>query len=150
MSAITIQLDAREALSLLNRLRNRIPQVERRYLEQAGRLTVREMKARAPVRTGRLRQSIRAIIRMGGVEVSPHVPYWVYVERGVRPHMVFPRRPRGVLAFQTEGGETVFARHVRHPGFLGRFFVRDTQVAVRPRLRLLLHDIIHRELKRHV
>jgi hypothetical protein len=150
MSAITIQLDIKEALSLLNRLQSRIPQVERQYLEQAGRLTVREMKVRAPVRTGRLRQSIRAIIRMRSVEVSPHVPYRVYVEKGVRPHAVLPKRPGGVLAFQTKEGETVFTRRIRHPGFPGRFFVRDTQMAVRPRLRLLLQDIIRGELKRHV
>jgi hypothetical protein len=148
MPAITIRVDTREALSLLNRLRTRIPQVKRRYLTEAGRLTVREMKARAPVRTGRLRRSIRAIIRRQTIEVSPHVPYWIYVEKGVKPHIILPKRAGGVLAFETEEGETVFARYVRHPGFPGRFFVRATRRAVRPRLRSLLRRIIREELRR--
>ena len=148
MSAITIRVDTGEARRLLERVRGRIPQARRRYLQEAGRLTVREMRARAPVRTGRLRRSIRAIIRRQGVEVSPHVPYWVYVEKGVKPHMIYPKQPGGVLVWETGEGETVFARYVRHPGFLGRFFVRATRLAVRPRLQSLLRRIVRQELKR--
>ena len=93
----------------------------------AGRLA-EEMRERAPVRTGRLRDSIR-VARIGRFRlVGPTVPYAPYVEFGTRPHVIRPRRARA-LRFEVEG-RTVFAMYVRHPGFRGRFFVRRSVEAV--------------------
>ena len=87
-----------------------------------------ETRTRAPVRTGRLRDSIR-VVRVGQARfVGPTVPYAPYVEFGVRLHMIRPCRAR-TLRFEV-GGRTVFATYVRHPGFSGRFFVRRSVEAV--------------------
>jgi hypothetical protein len=53
-------------------------------------------------------------IRLGNPQVYARI-----LELGGRtaPHLIRPRRPGGVLRFQ-RGGETVFARLVRHPGSL--------------------------------
>lgn len=42
-------------------------------------------------------------------------PQSEFTEKGTRPHRIVPRRIGGVLVF-TVSGETVFARHVNHPG----------------------------------
>jgi len=93
----------------------------------AGRLA-EEMRERAPVRTGRLRDSIR-VVRVGQVRlVGPTVPYALFVEFGTHPHIIRPHRARA-LRFEVEG-RTVFAMYVRHPGFRGRFFIRRSVEAV--------------------
>jgi len=98
------------------------------FLDRVADRLAEEMRERAPVRTGRLRDSIK-VVRIGQVRfVGPTVPYAPYVEFGTRPHIIRPRRARA-LRFEMEG-RTVFAMYVRHPGFRGRFFVRRSIKAV--------------------
>jgi len=73
-----------------------------------------EMIMNAPVRTGAYRASIMKRVRGLDAQVGPTVPYWVYVEKGTRPHMIFPVNA-SVLHF-TVGGQDVFTRYVFHPG----------------------------------
>ncbi|MDQ0962061.1 hypothetical protein QFZ66_005939 [Streptomyces sp. B4I13] len=49
-----------------------------------------------------------------GVIVCDH-PAVRFVLDGTRPHLIRPRRPKGVLRFEV-GGHVVFTRLVRHPG----------------------------------
>lgn len=49
-----------------------------------------------------------------------------YLEFGTRPHVIEPRDPDGVLAFEIDG-KTVFAKKVLHPGTKPLGFVRMTQ-----------------------
>lgn len=49
-----------------------------------------------------------------GVIVCDH-PAVRYVLDGTRPHLIRPRRPKGVLRFEVDG-RVVFTRLVRHPG----------------------------------
>lgn len=51
---------------------------------KAGRLVVAEARRRAPVRTGRLRNSIRAKVTAAEVVVGSDVPYAVYQDQGTR------------------------------------------------------------------
>jgi len=98
------------------------------FLDRLADRLAEEMRERAPVRTGRLRDSIR-VVRIGQVRfVGPTVSYAPYVEFGTRPHIIRPRRARA-LRFEVEG-RTVFAMYARHPGFRGRFFVRESLEAV--------------------
>lgn len=84
-------------------------------------------------RTGRLTQSIRAeqvqgsfaegfTINMisGGLRVS----YAAHIEYGTRPHTIRPREGNRALRF-TVGGQTRFARSVRHPGTRAYSFMRN-------------------------
>lgn len=78
-------------------------------------------RALAPVRTGRLKASIKPdpVRRVGpwSIEtgVSALAPYAAPVHEGARPHVIRPRHARA-LHLEPEGGRVVFARKVNHPG----------------------------------
>ena len=87
---------------------------------------VNRAKVLAPVRTGRLRSSIRAeepriFSLRGSVKVGSDLEYAAFVNDGTRPHIIRPRRAQ-VLRF-TVGGRTVFAKVVHHPGTRARPFL---------------------------
>lgn len=78
-------------------------------------------KVLAPVDFGTLEGSISTDITNDGrfsvmeAEIGPTVDYGDDVEYGTGPHIIRPKTPGGMLAFQV-GGQTVFARQVNHPG----------------------------------
>ena len=88
-----------------------------RNMERRVRRVEAEAIRRAP---GSVKQGIRVRIERGpggefrGRVISTH-PASIYLVNGTRPHMIFPRRPGGVLRF-TVGGRVVYARYVSHPG----------------------------------
>jgi hypothetical protein len=88
-----------------------------RNMERRVRRVEAEAINRAP---GSMGNTIRASIQRGpggefrGV-ISVRHPAAIHVINGTRPHMIFPRRPGGVLRF-TVGGRVVYARYVNHPG----------------------------------
>lgn len=91
----------------------------RSELREASRQVVQRAKVLAPVRTGRLRSSIRAeppriFSLRGSVTVGSDLEYAGYVNDGTAPHVIRPRRRRA-LRFIV-GGRVVFARRVNHPG----------------------------------
>lgn len=82
--------------------------------------TAKLMRPQVPVKTGRLRKSIRrrnATQRKATV-VAHHTAY--FVDKGPVTHRIQPKRSR-MLRFEA-GGRTVFAKSVRHPGYRGRPF----------------------------
>lgn len=96
-------------------------------VDKAAAIVMEEMKKAAPVRTGRLRESIRI------EEISPlhhdvvaggqEAPYVLFVAFGTRPHIIEPVRAKA-LHFITDEGEEVFAKRVMHPGYAGYPFHR--------------------------
>jgi len=90
-----------------------------------------EARSRAPVKTGKLRQSID--ITMDGpltASVGPSVPYGSYQEfgtatRGEFPGPMYEIRPvrASKLAFKIDG-EWVFTTLVKHPGIKARPYMR--------------------------
>ncbi len=106
---------------------------------QLARLFAEEARRRAPVRTGRLRDSI-ILRRAGEAEyvVEATAPYAGYVEYGSRPHTIEPRRARA-LRIAAEG-EVVFARRVRHPGSAPRPFWRPALERVEAEARRVLAE----------
>lgn len=97
-----------------------------RNMERRVRRVEAEAINRAP---GSVGQGIRVSIQRGpggdfrGVIRSTH-PASIYLVNGTRPHMIFPRRPGGVLRF-TVGGRVVYARYVNHPGTKPNDFLRQ-------------------------
>lgn len=83
------------------------------------------MREKAPRKTGRLRKSIRKVVRGYEAYVFPTAPYAAYVEFGTRPHIIRPVRAKA-LRFETRTGEIVFTRLVRHPGTKPKRFIRET------------------------
>lgn len=107
-----IRLDRAE----LNRV---ITNASRTELREASRQVVNRAKVLAPVRTGRLRASIRAeppriFSLRGSVTIGSDLEYAAMVNDGTSPHIIRPRRAQA-LRF-TVGGRVVYAKLVRHPG----------------------------------
>jgi len=121
------------------------PEILRQFQQEGSRLVMEEMRRVVPVRRGFLRESITAAFSPDGFIVYPTAKYAEFVEKGIGPHTIFPVRAK-VLRFETVWGEVIFARHVKHPGFPGRFFVKRTLEAVKYNLRQLLQDIVERVL----
>ena len=85
-----------------------------KFLEESAKVVYQEVRERAPVRTGKLRESL-ALIKVSDLHyvVGSPLEYAVYAEKGTRPHIIRPRRARA-LRFMV-GGETVFAARVVQP-----------------------------------
>ena len=67
-------------------------------VEKAANIIKRHVWYYAPERTGALRRSIEVeVIPPSGAVVVVGVEYAPYVEAGTRPHMIYPRKPGGVL-----------------------------------------------------
>lgn len=81
-----------------------------------------DMEARAPVRTGRMRQSIEIKVMNEGVRIGPTTDYAAYVEYGTKPHEIRPKNKKA-LRFRM-GNTLVFAKKVNHPGTKAQPFVR--------------------------
>jgi hypothetical protein len=108
-----------------------------RMLRLPGGLVYRNMERRVRrveaeairLAPGSMKLGIRVSIQRGpdgdfrGVIRSTH-PASIYVLNGTRPHMIFPRRPGGVLRF-TVGGRVVYARYVNHPGTKAQPFLQQ-------------------------
>lgn len=95
-----------------------------------GKADVQEMRARVPVRTGRLRRSFRVTSVTGKrVRVGGHFTAY-FVDAGPVPHTITAKRADRLI-FKA-GGRTIFARKVHHRGYRARpFRVRAAQEAMR-------------------
>jgi HK97 gp10 family phage protein len=108
-----------------------------KVLKDAAAQIQAEAQVRAPMATGRLKESIG--VRFTSpmeVTIGPTVPYARYMEfgtgsRGEFPGPMYVIRPRNakVLAFRV-AGRKVFAKVVHHPGVKARPYMRPAFEAV--------------------
>jgi hypothetical protein len=85
-----------------------------------GRASITAGRPMVPVRTGRLRRSMRILsATQKKTRVGAHYTAY-FVDKGPKPHDIFPKTAKG-LVFQGRHG-TVFARMVHHRGYRGRPF----------------------------
>lgn len=105
-------------------------------------------KRRAPVDTGRLRNSITFELAPDGLSatIGTNVEYAPAVEFGSKPHVIRPRNKR-VLRFKV-GGKFVFARAVNHPGGPAQPFLFPAFEEERPMFRRRLEDAIEQAGRR--
>jgi len=120
--SVAVSIDKEAVDEILRKCELFYPWFSGKFLRKSGERIAELMREKAPVRTGRLRQSITVRLDTEKVTVGPTVSYAPYVEYGTKPHIIRPVRAKA-LAFEV-GGTTVFAKLVRHPGFAGRFFAR--------------------------
>lgn len=87
-------------------------------------------KQMAPVKFGRLRQSITVTTKDLTGEVAVNVEYAGAVEFGSKPHIIRPRRKKALafkpgagFRFWDEGGRVV-VKYVKHPGTKAQPFLR--------------------------
>lgn len=137
---IEFQVDLAGFEAWRSRVESAVPRIFDELLERGGNLIASVMREKAPVKTGFLRDSIVTRRAPDTVSVGPTASYASFVEFGTRPHIIYPVTAN-VLAFEV-GGKTVFAKHVNHPGFPGRFFVRGTSEEVWPRIQSLAEEMI--------
>lgn len=90
----------------------------RRSMQRRTKRVAALARATAPVKSGRLKRSIKSTMKGSTGQVSvggPGVPYASPVIFGARPHIIRPKKKGGMLRFES-GGRVVFARQVNHPG----------------------------------
>jgi Bacteriophage HK97-gp10, putative tail-component len=114
-----IRLDRAE----LNRT---LTNASRTELREASRQVVNRARVLAPVRTGRLRSSIRAeppriFSLRGSVTVGSDLEYAAHVNDGTRAHKITAKNAKA-LRFHI-GGKLVFVKSVNHPGTKGTKFL---------------------------
>lgn len=118
--------DYKELTSLRDRLVNARRTIRRAVMsdmDKAAEDVKMKMRELAPVDTGHLRDRI-AIVKIGErYTIGPvGVDYAAAQEYGAKPHVIVAS-PGKVLIFQA-GGETRFAKSVKHPGNKAQPYIR--------------------------
>jgi len=138
---------------LLSWLRSRGKAVEvyrEELLYRSELILTGELKKTAP---GGIKETVTSLIMGNVVRVWPTHPAAGYVERGTRAHIIRPREkqalrfaviaPGGIMA----GGMYIFAKVVHHPGFPGRFFIREAAEKAKPRIVALVRELWERAMR---
>lgn len=81
-----------------------------------------DMRRDCPVKTGKLRESIRTLGNQIWVGGLANAPYWAHVEYGTKPHMIIAVNKKA-LRWES-GGAVHFAKTVHHPGTKAQPFIR--------------------------
>lgn len=104
-----------------------------------------EMRNAAPRRTGRLARSIRPGEASSSGATVLGIWYARIVSAGARKHTITPKRAPS-LVFDGKGGNTIFAKRVRHPGMRGTRFISRAarQAFVRTPMARTLADMWNR------
>ena len=120
--------------------------VERRVLLDMAQIIYdhAERAADRHTRTGALRQSLYNRPIPHGREIGhdpQRAPHALFVHWGTRPHVIKPKKRKALR--WTSGGEFVFAKFVRHPGYKGDAYLVD---AAREAIRRM-PEIVARAMK---
>jgi len=142
---VTINVETGSTFKLLKKLEGRIQEALKN--PKLEREAVRVLKIRAPFRTGRLRRSIRVIRKLGFIRQIGMLKYGWYLEKGVKPHMIFPKKAKA-LHFWTVTGEEVFTKRVKHPGIIPMRWISMGAREVRDRLHYMLKQLVTMGLRR--
>ncbi len=147
MATILINVKLNSAFQLLKKLEDKTgktlknPKLERE--------TVRILKTKAPFQTGRLRRSIKVIRKHGFIREIGMLKYGWYLEKGTKPHLIYPVHAK-TLHFWTTTGEEIFAKRVNHPGITPTRWISIGTKEIRDRLRYWLKQLITQNLKMEV
>jgi hypothetical protein len=144
--SVKVETNSPQLEAWLTEAANKQPEIVRAWKEEGKNIVMEEMRGRTPIRSGFLRESITAAELPDGFIVYPTAKYAAFVEKGTGPHTIFPSQAK-VLRFELPSGAVIFARHVKHPGFSGRWFVRSTWEAVKVELQRLYSEILERLLR---
>lgn len=145
---LEVRADFNGLLSWLQAKGQAIPVYKTRLFEESERIMREELFATTPVKTGNLRSKITSYMTPSGVAVyipDKRVPW---LERGTRPHEIKPKTAKALHffidggMFQTVFGKEIFAKRVMHPGFPGRFFIREAHERSRMKIHALITEIM--------
>ena len=102
-------------------------EIQERLNRALPRIAIRmqnELILKAPVDTGRLRNSIKVGSDENGL-IIVMVDYAKFVEFGSPPHIIKPKNKES-LRFKGKGKKFVFTKEVKHPGSRPNPFIRNT------------------------
>ena len=144
MSEVTIEI-SRRGLSIES-VGQLMPQLKSDLVEFLADDGLVIMQQEAPRgKTDKLWRSIHKTVGPDGATVKPEVDYAIYVEKGTRPHMIFPVRARA-LRFEI-GGKIIFSAYVKHPGTQPNPFMARTATAVRRNIPMRWREVWDRAVK---
>lgn len=115
-------------------------------IAESGDAALHEMQRRTPVVTGKLKAGLAVQAGDTTAVITSAEKYWVYVDKGTRPHEIRPVRARA-LAFTVQGSK-VFAKVVHHPGTRGKEFVSATESVMKSRIPLIFIKHIQQEVSK--
>lgn len=139
---VVLRVYTRQLQTFIRELSDRGETMLEDFKEQGSMLVMEEMRFQAPIgKTGFLRESIKRRFTPKGFTVFPTADYAVAVEKGTRPHRIFPRTAKA-LRWLGAYGQPLFAAHVDHPGFEGRFFVQKTKLVAKGRMLELANKLV--------
>lgn len=146
--------DVSELSALRERFHNASRSVRRLVMtemDQAAEDVKMHMREEAPVDTGALRDSI-AVIKQGTdyYQIGPvGIDYAAAQEYGARPHVIVAS-PGKVLVFNV-GGQTRFAKSVKHPGNKPQPYIRPTADWARenipPRIQVIGRSLLQKNAR---
>lgn len=117
-------------------------------IEELRPIVLANIKGEAPIRTGRLVNSLDLLVEKRGaasyrlaIDLARAVDYLEYVLDGTQAHLIRPRRAKVLRwAAQTQGGQYVFSRFARHPGTKPNDFVQRGFDKSKDRVRQKLNE----------
>lgn len=118
-----------------------------RALKELSNIIYYDMRARAPVRTGELRNSIVQKEKKMSVEVGPTAKHTPFVILGTRPHLIRPVVAQALHWVDAEGDD-VFARSVFHPGTRPNNFIQIVADQVNPQIVPIFENVFQEEMDR--
>lgn len=107
-------------------------------LSRIGEQVTKAVKERTPVRTGKLRDSIRWWVQPGEAIVETTVPYAKFLEFGTRAH---GPKTKKALRFKDSGGKWVYAKWVK--GIQPRNMFKGGVDASQQFISQALHDALY-------
>lgn len=105
-----------------------------------------DARSYTPVKTGAMRRSIRARRTKGGGRVYVGTDHWYYIEYGVKPHVIQPRRytlgiNHGPKVLADKERRKFFGSLVLHPGVNSRMPIRRAFFQKRSMASLVIDDL---------
>ena len=134
-----ITIDTSDYDNKMSNLQSVLKRMPREIIEQGSAVIENDLQRNVPVRTGRLRNSITREVFDTSAVIRTNSGYGRFVNDGTAPHIIYPRNAR-FLRFEIQG-KVIYAKRVRHPGFIGRKFVELTLSESMPKIMELLKNI---------
>ena len=134
-----VTIDTSDYDNKMSNLQSVLKRMPREILEQGSAVIENDLQRNVPVRTGRLRNSITREVSDTSAVIRTNSGYGRFVNDGTAPHIIYPRNGR-FLRFEIQG-KVIYAKRVRHPGFIGRKFVEQTLQESMPKIMELLKNI---------
>ena|SRR3990167_551289 len=116
MGILKIDVDTSNFDLKINALRKGIETMGPRVIKETTENLEENLKIITPVKTGKLKNSIRSVVYGLTGEVSTNSGYGLFVDVDTKPHMIFGNPFLRIPL----GNKTIFARKVFHPGTTGQ------------------------------